>query len=140
MKLSEAAERVIDLAGKIREYYEAELPKRHRNYPLIEADEEGPPPPPEEKELRQFLSAVPEDTIRRLMLIMHLGRGDIGAEDLPEHYEALKAAFGDPRDPASQLMDNVPLADYLSDGLEELRKRRIDVDKLPLRKVAARKR
>ena len=58
MKLSEAANRVIELARKVRDYYAAELPKRHRHYPLVGFDEETAPPPPEEKELRDFLTRL----------------------------------------------------------------------------------
>jgi hypothetical protein len=63
MSLSEAANRVIDLAGKIRDYYATELPKRHPNYPLVGPDDETAPPPPEEKELRDFLETLSEDMI-----------------------------------------------------------------------------
>jgi hypothetical protein len=69
-----------------------------------------------------------------------LGRGDFGADDLAENYEALKGAFGDSEQAASLLMDTAPLADELLDGLEELRKHKIDVDRMPLKKVKVRKR
>jgi hypothetical protein len=35
MKLSETARDVIALADAIRDYWAAELPKRHPNYPLV---------------------------------------------------------------------------------------------------------
>lgn len=35
MKLSEVVKRVIDLAGKVYDYYTAELPKFYKNYPLV---------------------------------------------------------------------------------------------------------
>ncbi len=50
------------------------------------------------------------------------------------NYETL-TAFGNSGYGVSELMHNVPLADYLLDGLEELRKHKIDVDKLPLTKA-----
>lgn len=140
MKLSEAANRVIDLARKIREYYATELPKYHPHYPLIRFDEESAPPPPEEKELRDFLSALSDEVIDQLFLIMYLGRGDFGTDDLAGHYESLKSMFGEPKHAVSQMMDKAPLADYLLDGLEELRKHKINVDKMPLKKVTVRKR
>ena len=48
VKLSEAAERVITLARKVRAYYDAELPNWYPDYPLISPSQEGPPPPKEE--------------------------------------------------------------------------------------------
>jgi hypothetical protein len=38
------------------------------------------------------------------------------------------------------MTDKAPLADYLSDGLAELRKRKINADTMPLKKVKLRKR
>jgi hypothetical protein len=140
MRTSEAASRVIDLARKVREYYATELPKHYPNYPVIGPDEASASPPPEEKELRDFLSTLPADLLYQLMLIMYLGRGDLGAEDLAAYYEALKGTFGEPQQATAQLMDKAPLADYLLDGLEELRKHRINVDRMPLTKVKVRKR
>lgn len=140
MNLSEAANRVMDLACKVREYYARELPKRHPNYPLVGLDEESVPPPPEEKALREFLATLSEDLIYQLLLIMYLGRGDFGTDDLTEYYQALNGTFGDPEHAASQMLDKAPLADYLADGLEELRKHKINVDKLPLKKLRVRKR
>jgi len=141
MTLSEAAKRVIDLARKVREYYDTELPKRHPNYPLVDPNEESAPPPPEETELRAFLAALPEELLYQLTLIMYLGRGDFGTDDLAGYYEALKGTIGDPEQTTSQMMVyKAVLADQLSDGLEELRQHKINVDKMPLKKVKVRKR
>jgi hypothetical protein len=72
---------------------------------------------------------------------MYLGRGDFGADELTGYYEALRGTIGDPEQAASQMMLNeAVLADELSDGLEELRKQGINVDKMPLKKVKVRKR
>ncbi len=140
MKLSEAASRVIDLARKVRDYYAAELPKRHPHYPLVGLDEQSVLPPPQEKELRDFLSSLSEESVYQLMLVMYLGRGDFGTDDLAGCYHALKGTFGDQKHAASQMMDKAPLADYLSDGLEELRKHHIDVDGMPLAGATVHKR
>jgi hypothetical protein len=139
MKLSEVANRVIDLARKVRDYYATELPKRHPHYPLVGPGEETAPPPPEEKELRAFLARLSEDVIYQLVLIMYLGRGDVGTDDLAGAFQALKGTFGDAEHAASRLIRIAPLADELSDGLEELAKHKIDVDGLPLKKVRVRK-
>jgi hypothetical protein len=140
MKLSEATARVIELAGKIRQYYATELPKHHPNYPVIRLTDVSAPPPREEKELRRFLATLPADMIYRLLLVMYIGRGDFGTDDLPGSYETLKNTFAKPEFAVSQMMDKAPLADYLSDGLNEFRKHRINVDKLPLENVKTRKR
>ena len=139
MNLADTANRVIDLARKIREYYETELPKLHPNYPLVGPDDENVPPPPEEKQLSDFLAALSEDLIYQLLLII-FGRGDFDVDDLAGYYSALKGTFGGPQGTASQMMDKAPLADYLSDGLAELQKHKISVDKLPLKKLKVRKR
>jgi hypothetical protein len=139
MNLSEAVNRVIDLAGKVRDYYEAELPKRHPNYPLVGPDDETTPPPPEEKELDDFLASLSDELIYQLILLMYLGRGGVSADDLAGFYEDLKGTSSDPQAAAS-LLNRAVLAEELSDGLEELRKHNINVDKLPLKKVKARKR
>src|SRR5438552_14247475 len=96
--------------------------------------------PPEEQQLRDFLSHLSDDMINQLTLIMYLGRGDFGTDDLAEEYETLKGTFGGPEHAAAQMLDKAPLADYLLDGLEELRKHQINVDKMPLKKVKVRKR
>ncbi len=140
MKLSEAVKRVMALAGKVHDYYEAELPKRHRNYPLIEPDEETAPPPPEEKELRDFLASLPEDLVYQLVVLMDLGRAHIGTDDLASYYAEVKDSPGGAAYWISQLMYQAPLADYLQYSLEELSKQHLDVDKLSLKKVKVRKR
>jgi hypothetical protein len=132
MKLSEAAKRVIPLARKVRKYYDAELPKWHPDYPVVRPEDKEPPPPKEQGELRNFLHSLPSETVYRLLLVMSLGREDFGADDLPGSYEALKRTFSQPESAASYMSYQVPLAEYLSDALLELKRRRIPVDDLPL--------
>jgi hypothetical protein len=133
MKLSEAADRVITLARKVREYYDAELPKWYPDYPVIDPAQEGPPPPKEERELSSFLRSLPSETIYRLILVMSLGRSDFGTDDLAGSHQALKQKFGTPERAAYHLMHTAPLAEDLSDGLRELKRHRIPVDELPLK-------
>jgi hypothetical protein len=141
MKLSEAVNRVIQIGSRIREYYEIEVPKRLKNYPLVSPGEEEPPPPPEEKELRDFLVSLPGELIYQLTLIEHLGRGSAHADDLATYYASLQEIVGNREQAAQQLIWNhAVIADELSDGLDELRKLKINVDRLPLTKVKAQKR
>lgn len=132
MKLAETAQRVIALARKVRRYYDSELPKWYPEYPVISLTQKGPPPPKEERELRNVFRSLPSETIYQLLLVMYLGRGDFGADDLSGSYEALKQTFDKPERAVSQMMEKAPLADYLSDGLLELERCRIAVDDLPL--------
>ena len=137
--LSETAKRVIDLARKVYDYYAVELPKRHPDYPLVHVDDEDTPPPPEERELKRLLASLPDDMIYQLLLIMNLGRGDFDTDDLADSYEALRESSVRPEQAASQMLGKASLADYLFDGLEELRKHKINVDKMRLTNVKVRK-
>ncbi len=130
MKLSETAKQVIGLAEAIRNYWDTELPKRHPDYPLVHPGEDSGPPPPEQKKLDKLLASLPEDVIYKLALIMKIGRGDFGPDDLAGHYQALKETFVKPEWAASQMMEKAPLADYLTDGLTELKRNGINVDQL----------
>jgi Protein of unknown function (DUF3775) len=140
MTLSEATHRVIELAREVRDYYATELPKWHPDYPLLHFDEPSAPPPPSEAELRSFRQSLPGDMIYQLLLIMYLGRGDFSTDDLAGTYGDLRDTFAKAEYAASQMLDKGPLADYLSDGVEELRQHGIDVDKMPLKNVKPRKR
>jgi hypothetical protein len=132
MQLSKAAHKVIALATAIREYWETELPKRHPDYPLVRAGEDSGPPPPQEKELKDFLAGLPGDQVYKLLLIMYLGRGDFGTEDLSGSYKYLKDTFGRPAWAISQMMEKAPLAEYVTDGLAVLQKTGLDPDNLAL--------
>jgi hypothetical protein len=132
MKLSEAAREVIDQARAIRAYWDAELPKRHPNFPLVNPGEDSGPPPPEEDELRKLLASLPAEDVYKLALMMHLGRGDFGTDELAENFENLKASLETPELAMTHLINKAPLAEYLSDGLEELERHGIDVDQLDL--------
>lgn len=131
MDLSEIAKEVIHLSEAIETYWDAELPKRHPNYPFIKAGEDSGPPPPEEKKLQELFAGLPDDALYKLMLIMYLGRGDFGTGDLAGEYQSLRRAFERPELVAEHMMWK-PLAGYLTDGLAELEKSGIDVDHLAL--------
>jgi hypothetical protein len=130
MKSSAAARQVIGLADAIRTYWEAELPKRHPDYPLVHPGEDSGPPPPEEKKLQHLLAKLPADTVYKLLLIMFLGRGEFDTTDLGSRYEELKERFEKPDEAAAEIVEKPTLVEYLADGLEELKKHDIDVDTL----------
>jgi hypothetical protein len=133
MSLSEVADKVIGLARKAYDYYAAELPRWHPNYPLVGPDDREPPPPPEEVELQSYLAALPEDLLYQL-LVMYLGLHYFTTQDIAGAYKSLHGAFADKHQAVSEMMDMATLADVLSYGLEELRHHNINVDKLPLKK------
>src|SRR5207249_2735387 len=93
MTVAAAASQVIPLARAIRDYWEAELPKRHPRYPIVDPGTDSGPPPPEEKQLRQLLAQLPEDTVYKLALMMYLGRGDFDTSDLAGEYQAIRDNF-----------------------------------------------
>jgi len=134
MKLSEEVEKVIDLAKVIREYWERELPKRHPDYPVMNPGERPLAPPPQEKKLATLFAKLPDDMVYQIGLLMDLGRGYFNVNELAQHYRSLKDDFDSPEALAALLTGKVTLADYLQDGLAELKKHHIDVDSLPLKR------
>ncbi len=139
MKLSEAVKKVIDIATVMREYWETELPKRHPDYPIANPWEAPVPPPPEEKELEKFFASLPGNLVNQIWLIMSLGSGYFDVQDMPDYYKTLKKNFGSPKELTALMIANAPLADYLRDGLTELKKNKMDVDRLPLKPAKVRK-
>jgi hypothetical protein len=130
VKLSEAAATVIERARAIRAYWEAELPKRHPDYPVIHLGENSGPSPPEKAKLREFLADLPPETVYQLLLVMCLGRGDFDSSNLIDHFEQIRTTFPKPEWAISQMMEKAPLAAYLTDGLDKLKHSKINVDKL----------
>src|SRR4051812_42256416 len=92
MKLSEVVKKVVDLGHKIRAYYDTELPRHHKAYPLLSPGETELPPPPEELELRSFLAGLPEDLAYQVLLLQGLTRiSPFSVERMVERYQRLKA-------------------------------------------------
>jgi len=138
MKLSEVAQEVIRLARARREYWDAELPKRHPDYPLVHPGEDSGPPPPEEVRLRELLMRLPDDMIYKLIMIMYGGRDGFNAPELASSFEEMKRDFPRPEWAVSQMMGKALLDYYLTEGLAKLRENKIDADKL-LRPAKSRK-
>jgi len=130
MSFSETAERVVNLATAIRDYWNTELPKRHPNYPVVSPGEDSGPSPPEETELKRFFRGLPDEDVYKLILLMYLGRGDFDADDLATHYGTLKNRYRKRESAISQMEGKAPLADYVADGIAELQKSGIDLDQL----------
>jgi hypothetical protein len=130
MLLSDAAKRVIELATTINAYWDAELPKRHPDYPLINEGEDSGPPPPEEAQLRDFLRSLPSEAVYRLYTLMDLGRDYFPATEYVRKYQQLARSTADVDWLRLLLVETVPMPGYLSDGLAKLAAQGIDIDDL----------
>jgi hypothetical protein len=135
MSLSQAVSEVIALSTAIRKYWDTELPKRHPHYPVVAPGEDSGPAPPERDKLKDLLTKLPEELVYKIALLMYLGRGDFGTDDLATHYESLKQRYAKPEWAISQMMGKAPLADYLADGVAELKKSGIELDDLAFEAV-----
>lgn len=137
MELSEITAEVVRLGDAIRAYWDRELPKHFPNYPEADPLDPGPPPPAEEAVLRQFLFALPADQLSAVLAVMYLGRGD----DRPERFEHLlslvRRTFPEPGEAVAQLLGKAALSEYVSDGLEALRRAGIELDRAAARYAPA---
>jgi hypothetical protein len=113
------------------------LPKHHPRYPLIRPGEDSGPPPPEDAQIQALLETLPEDQLYALVLLAYVGRGDFSADRLPKAYQKIKEIFPTRDLAIAQMAGNKTLAEYLTDAMEEIRKRRIDLDSLKLASTAA---
>jgi len=130
VKLSDVAREVIELAEAINSYQETELPKRHPRYPFVDPSEGSDPPPAEQKRLQDLLLSLPDEAVYELLLIMQLGRGDFGTDDLTGHYQAIRKMFRQKELAISEMTEKASLADYLLDGLAELGRSGIHLEQL----------
>ena len=128
MKLSDAVREVIRLGDASRTYWDRELPRRHPNYPLIRAGEDDGPPPPEDAELLDLLRQLPEEQVYALLLLMYAGRGDFDVDHLLPAYLTMREAFPNRDLAIAQMMGMGAIAEYLTDALEEIRNRHMDLD------------
>src|SRR5260370_1023870 len=130
MKLSEVVREVIRLGDASRAYWDRELPKHHPHYPVIRAGEDSALPPPEDGQIQALLKSLPEDQLYVLILLMYVGRGDFSADDLLAAYQTMKETFPSKDLAIAQMTGMKALAEYLTDAMEEIQKRHIDLDSL----------
>lgn len=112
MQLSEIITRVIVLARQIQAEFERSLRVQR------------------ESKLRDFLSHLPAATIYMLTTVMYLGRGDFGTAGLLNSYENMSDTFDKPEFAIDQMLEKVPLPEYLEDGLKRLSEGGVDVNTL----------
>ena len=137
MKLSEAVREVIRLGDVSRAYWDRELPKHHPHYPLIRAEEDSAPPPPEDAQIQALLKSLPEDQLYALILLTYVGRGDFSADDLRPAYQTMKETFPSKDLAIAQMTGKMTLAEYLTDAMEAIQKRHIDLDSLKFASTVA---
>jgi Protein of unknown function (DUF3775) len=136
MKLSEAVREIIRLGDASRAYWDRELPKHHPHYPMIGAGEDSGPPPPEDAQIQALLNSLPEDQLYTLLLLLYVGRGDFSADHLLSAYQTMKETFSSRDLAIAQITGMTALAEYLTDALEEIRKRHINEDSLKFTSTA----
>lgn len=136
MNFSDALTRAIELAEARSDYWRVELPKRHPNYPLIDISEPPDPPGPPVQALEEFFKQLPAEIVYPLLLVMYIGRGDYGTDDLRERLAALKQQFAKPEFAVRQMLGKAPLAAYLADGRLQLQQQGINPDDVTASAVA----
>ena len=137
MKLSEAVREVIRLGDASREYWDRELPRHHPHYPVIRAGEDSAPAPPEDAQIQALLKSLPEDQLYAVILLMYVGRGDYSADHLLPAYQTIKDTFPSKDLAIAQMTGMKTLAEYLTDAMEEIQKRHIDLDSLKFANTVA---
>lgn len=130
MKLSEVVRELIRLGDASRAYWDRELPRHHPQYPVIRAGESSAPSPPEDAQILALLESLPEDQLYAVIVLTYVGRGDYGADRLLPTYETMKEIFPSRELAIAQIMEMKSLAEYLTDAMDEIHKRRIDLDSL----------
>ena len=137
MKISEVVREVIRLGNASRAYWDRELPKRHPRYPVIRAGEDSGPPPPEDAQIQALLETLPDDQLYALILLTYVGRGDFSADHLLPTYLTMKEMFPSRDMAIAQIIEFKAVAEYLTDAMEEIQKRRIDLDSLQFASTVA---
>ena len=137
MKLSEVVREVIRLGDASRAYWDRELPKHHPHYPRILPGENPAPPPPEDAQIQAMLKSLPEYQVHALSLLTYVGRGDFSADHLMTAYQTIREILPSRDLAIAQITGQKTLAEYLTDALEEIHKRHIDLDSLEFASTVA---
>lgn len=128
MTRSETIRELIRLGELTRAYWAKELPRRHPKYPLVQVGEDSGPPSPEDKQIHDLLNALPERDLYILLTLMYVGRGDFDLSRLRSAYAKMKEAFPNRALAIGQMTGTNVLSEYLTDAMEEIRERHIDLD------------
>jgi hypothetical protein len=126
MKLSEVIEQVIILAREAN----ASVRTAPEGVGADDLRSIVKPSTEAERRLKEFILSQSVAVVYTLTLVMYAGRGDFPIENFLEQYEEMRDTFDSPMRAAGQMMEKVPLPEYLEDGLRMLREANIDVDTL----------
>jgi hypothetical protein len=104
---------------------------------LVGAGEDSGPPPPEDAQIEALLKSLPEDQLYAVILLMYVGRGDFSADQMLPAYQTMKETFPSRDLAIAQMIGKRALAEYLTDAMEEIEKRHIDLDRLKFTSAVA---
>ncbi len=130
MKLSRVVGELIGLGDASHAYWDRELPKHHPHYPVVRAGETSVPAPPEDAQIQALLNSLADDQLYAVALLTYLGKGDVSADHLQTAFQTMKETLPNKELAIAQIMAEKSLAEYLTDAMEEIRNREIDLDHL----------
>ena len=131
MTFSRVVGRVIDVARRAATAADADLRRRHPRYPIVNAEDlPGGAGEGGTAELERMLGGLPAERVFALAYLMGVGRGEVGAAEAGSAMGQMKRAFRTPGAAAKRLASRAGLAEDLADGLAELARAGVDVDRL----------
>ena len=77
-----------------------------------------------------MLESLPVDQVYALILLTYVGCGDFSADHLMCAYRTMKEILPSKDVAIAQITGQKTLAEYLTDAMEEIQKRHIDLDSL----------
>lgn len=126
MKLSDVIRQVIALAREAN----ASTPPEPEGIAAGDLSSLMRPPTEARKRLKAFILSQPVAVVYTLIMVMYAGRGDFPIENFVEQYQEMRDTFDSPAIATGQMMEKVPLPEYLEEGLRLLHGAGIDVDTL----------
>jgi hypothetical protein len=125
MEFSEIIERVAFLADERKQECQSQPEEA-----ASDLEKWLPKPGKKELELEAFLKTLRAGEVYMLATVMYLGRGDFGTAGLLDYYAATSDTFHAPSRAIGQMVEKVPLGDYLRQGVEKLTQAGIDPNSL----------
>ena len=80
---------------------------------------------------------MPEDQLYAVTLLTYVGRGDFSADRLIPAYQTIKEILPSKELAIAQITGQKTLGEYLTDAMEEIQKRHIDLDSLKFASAVA---
>lgn len=133
MKLSEKLPEIIALAKAADDHWQREFDKLG-TFP----SEEDDPLLPERVRLKELLSSLSQEQLFAIVTIAYLGQGPKRVEEIDAYRRRMVERWAGARLP-DILVDTATLADELTDGLEKLAAKGIQIDSVvkPIPELAA---